>query len=160
MWAGARGRHPDDGGPAGGRAILSLTPFAPGLLGRHKTASRLALDLAREEARAAGADEALLVSPAGEALEGAARNLFVGRAGGERARLVQDARLVAKCARYPGRGERAVPPDVRRSAARGAPLQFFLVARALHGLHLWTDCGVLGLRPPATPPCGEATCRS
>ncbi len=77
LWVGTRTRHPADGGPAGARAILSLTPFAPGLLGRHKTTSRLAYDLAREEARAAGADEALLVSPAGEVLEGAASNLFV-----------------------------------------------------------------------------------
>jgi branched-chain amino acid aminotransferase len=83
LWVGARMRHPGDGGPAGGRAILSQTPFSPGLLGRHKTTSRLAWDLAREEARAAGADEALLVSPAGEVLEGAASNLFVLRADGE-----------------------------------------------------------------------------
>lgn len=83
LWVGTRTRHPEDGGPAGGRAILSLTPFAPGLLGRHKTTSRLAYDLAREEARAAGADEALLVSPAGEVLEGAASNLFVVGSGGE-----------------------------------------------------------------------------
>src|SRR5206468_3863066 len=41
----------------------------------------LAWDLAREEARAAGADEALLVSPAGELLEGAASNVFVVRDG-------------------------------------------------------------------------------
>lgn len=83
LWVGARTRHPDEGGPVGGRAIVSLIPFTPGLLGRHKTTSRLAWDLAREEARAAGADEALLVSPAGELLEGAASNLFVVRSGGE-----------------------------------------------------------------------------
>ncbi|HEY6196116.1 MAG TPA: aminotransferase class IV [Candidatus Eisenbacteria bacterium] len=83
LWVGKRMRHPEDDGPAGGRAILSETPFTPGLLGRHKTTSRLAYDLAREEARAAGADEALLVSPAGEVLEGAASNLFVVRSGGD-----------------------------------------------------------------------------
>ena len=83
LWVGTRTRHPEDGGPAGGRAIVSLTPFAPGLLGRHKTTSRLAYDLAREEARAAGADEALLVSPAGEVLEGAVSNLFVVLDGGD-----------------------------------------------------------------------------
>jgi branched-chain amino acid aminotransferase len=83
LWVGTRTRHPHDGGPAGGRAILSQTPFSPGLLGRHKTTSRLAWDLAREEARAAGADEALLVSPAGEVLEGAASNLFVLRPDGD-----------------------------------------------------------------------------
>jgi branched-subunit amino acid aminotransferase/4-amino-4-deoxychorismate lyase len=81
LWVGTRTRHPGDGGPAGGRAIVSGTPFTPGLLGRHKTTSRLAYDLAREEARAAGADEALLVSPAGELLEGAASNVFVVRSG-------------------------------------------------------------------------------
>jgi branched-chain amino acid aminotransferase len=76
LWAGTRA----DG--RGGRAILSRTPFTPGSLGRHKTTSRLAWDLAREEARAAGADEALLVSPAGDVLEGAASNVFVVRADG------------------------------------------------------------------------------
>ena len=73
LWAGQR--------TASGSAILSAHPFSPGWLGRHKTTSRLAWDLAREEARAAGVDETLLVSPAGEVLEGAASNLFVVRAG-------------------------------------------------------------------------------
>ena len=57
--------------------MLSQPLFSPGWLGRHKTTSRLAWDLAREEARAADADEALLVSPAGHVLEGAASNVFV-----------------------------------------------------------------------------------
>lgn len=83
LWPGARQLDPVDGGPLGGRAVLSLTPFTPGFLGRHKTTSRLAWDLAREEARAAGADEALLVSPAGEVMEGAASNVFVVRSGGD-----------------------------------------------------------------------------
>jgi branched-subunit amino acid aminotransferase/4-amino-4-deoxychorismate lyase len=81
LWAGTRTPHPD-GGPLGARAIRSHVPFSPGWLGRHKTTSRLAWDLAREEARAADADEALLVSPAGELLEGAASNVFVVRADG------------------------------------------------------------------------------
>jgi branched-chain amino acid aminotransferase len=83
LWPGARQHDPGDGGPLGGRAVLSQTRFTPGYLGRHKTTSRLAWDLAREEARAAGADEVLLVSPAGEVLEGAASNVFVVRAGGD-----------------------------------------------------------------------------
>jgi len=83
LWPGTRQLHPEDGGPLGGRAVLSLTPFTPGFLGRHKTTSRLAWDLAREEARAAGADEALLISPDGELLEGAASNVFVVRSGGD-----------------------------------------------------------------------------
>ncbi len=82
LWASTRRRDEHDSVPAGGRAILSRTPFTPGRLGRHKTTSRLVYDLAREEARAAGADEALLVSPAGEVLEGAASNLFVVRPDG------------------------------------------------------------------------------
>ena len=69
LWAGARGD--------GARAVVSRTPFQPGALGRHKTTSRLAWDLAREEARAEGADEALLVTPAAEVLEGATSNVFV-----------------------------------------------------------------------------------
>jgi len=58
-------------------AVTSQVAFDPGFLGRHKTTSRLAWDLAREEARAAGADEALIASPSGHLLEGAASNLFV-----------------------------------------------------------------------------------
>lgn len=57
-------------------AICSRRPFAPGPLGPHKTTSRLAYHLAREEARAAGAEEALLIAADGEALEGATSNLF------------------------------------------------------------------------------------
>ena len=83
LWPGARQLDPEDGGPLGGRLVLSQAPFTPGFLGRHKTTSRLALDLAREEARAAGADEVLLVSQDGEVLEGAASNLFVVRSGGD-----------------------------------------------------------------------------
>ena len=59
------------------RAVISKRPFHPGGLGRHKTTSRLAYSLAREEARVAGADEALLATAEGELLEGAVSNLFV-----------------------------------------------------------------------------------
>src|SRR5262249_5229503 len=58
------------------RVVLSKRPFAPGPLARHKTTSRLAYHLAREEARAARADEALLVSAEGLLLEGSVSNLF------------------------------------------------------------------------------------
>lgn len=73
LWAGTRS--------GAGSAVLSRLPFEPGRLGRYKTTSRLAFDLAREEARAAGVDEALLVSPAGQVLEGAASNVFLVSAG-------------------------------------------------------------------------------
>jgi D-alanine transaminase len=56
--------------------VFSKHPFHPGPLGRHKTTSRLAYHLAREEARAARADEALLVTERGRVLEGAASNVF------------------------------------------------------------------------------------
>jgi len=56
--------------------IVSRRPFEPGPLGGHKTTSRLAYHLAREEARVARADETLLVSPAGEVLEGAVSNVL------------------------------------------------------------------------------------
>jgi branched-subunit amino acid aminotransferase/4-amino-4-deoxychorismate lyase len=59
------------------RAIVSGAAFAPGSLGRHKTTSRLAYQLARDEARAAGADEALLLDGTGQLLEGATSNVFV-----------------------------------------------------------------------------------
>ena len=74
LWKGARGGE--------ARAIFSKRPFHPGPLGRYKTTSRLAYSLAREEARAAGADEALLCGESGEVLEGATSNLFI-VAGGE-----------------------------------------------------------------------------
>jgi len=62
-------------------AVVSRTAFEPGPLGRHKTTSRLAYQLAREEARGERADEALLVARDGELLEGAVSNLFVVIAG-------------------------------------------------------------------------------
>jgi branched-chain amino acid aminotransferase len=68
LWAGTR--------RGGAAAILSRRPFAPGPLGRHKTTSRLAWHLAREEARSAGADEAILADARGEILEGSASNVF------------------------------------------------------------------------------------
>ena len=68
LWRGTRG--------GGASAVFSRRAFEPGALGRYKTTSRLAYHLAREEARAARADEALLVSGAGEVLEGAVSNLF------------------------------------------------------------------------------------
>jgi branched-chain amino acid aminotransferase len=69
LWRGTRGD--------GARVIVSRTPFEPGPLGRYKTTSRLAYHMAREEARAEGADEALLVSGAGDVLEGSASNVFI-----------------------------------------------------------------------------------
>ena len=69
LWPGARN--------GAARAVLSKRPFELGPLGRYKTTSRLAYHLAREEARAARADEALLVSPRGLVLEGSVSNLFV-----------------------------------------------------------------------------------
>ncbi len=61
--------------------VVSRRPFHPGPLGAFKTTSRLAYDLAREEARAERADEALLAGADGELFEGAASNVFVVRAG-------------------------------------------------------------------------------
>jgi branched-subunit amino acid aminotransferase/4-amino-4-deoxychorismate lyase len=69
LWSGTRSGQ--------ARVIFSKRPFAPGPLGRHKTTSRLAYHLAREEARAARADEALLVSHDGVLLEGSVSNVFV-----------------------------------------------------------------------------------
>jgi branched-subunit amino acid aminotransferase/4-amino-4-deoxychorismate lyase len=62
-----------------GRAavVLSRRPFAPGVLGAYKTTSRLAYQLAFEQARAAGADEALLLTHQGQVLEGSASNVFL-----------------------------------------------------------------------------------
>jgi len=68
LWPGTRRN--------GATVVLSRRPFSPGPLGQYKTTSRLAWQLAREEARAAGADEAILLSAQGEVIEGAASNLF------------------------------------------------------------------------------------
>jgi branched-subunit amino acid aminotransferase/4-amino-4-deoxychorismate lyase len=71
LWSGTRS--------GAARAIVSRRPFDPGSLGHYKTTSRIAYHLAREEARAARVDEALLVSRGGEVLEGSVSNLFVRR---------------------------------------------------------------------------------
>ena len=73
LWAGTRA--------GGARVIVSRRPFAPGPLGRHKSTSRLAYHLAREEARARRADEALLATADGRVLEGAASSVFAVRRG-------------------------------------------------------------------------------
>ena len=62
-------------------AIVSPLVFDLGWMGAYKTTSRMAWDLAREQAIAIGADEALLVSSTGELLEGSASNVFVVRDG-------------------------------------------------------------------------------
>ncbi len=69
LWRGTRSGE--------GRVIISKRPFAPGPLGAYKTMSRLAYQLAFEEARAAGVDEAILTSRQGEVLEGSASNVFL-----------------------------------------------------------------------------------
>jgi branched-subunit amino acid aminotransferase/4-amino-4-deoxychorismate lyase len=57
--------------------ILSKRPFAAGVLSGYKTTSRLAYQLAFEQARSAGADETLLLTHQGEVLEGSASNVFL-----------------------------------------------------------------------------------
>ncbi len=69
LWRGTRSGR--------GAVSLSKRPFAPGPLGPYKTTSRLASQLAHEEARAAGADETLLLTHQGELLEGSASNVFL-----------------------------------------------------------------------------------
>ncbi len=69
LWKGTRA--------GAARAIVSRPPFAPGPFGRYKTTSRIAWHLAREEARVARVDEALLMTGGGELLEGSVSNLFV-----------------------------------------------------------------------------------
>jgi branched-subunit amino acid aminotransferase/4-amino-4-deoxychorismate lyase len=117
LWAGT--------GKGAATVILSRRPFEPGPLGRHKTTSRLAYHLAREEARAHGADEALLVTSRGEVLEGAASNLFA-VIGGELATPplasgilpgITRALLLAAC---PGLGLRAVERPIPREELAAA----------------------------------------
>ena len=73
LWKGAR--------DPGARAIYSRVPHAPGMLAQHKTTSRIAYHLAREEGRAARVDETLLVDPHGFVLEGSVSNVFAVRGG-------------------------------------------------------------------------------
>lgn len=68
LWRGTRA--------GAARVVISRRPFHPGPLGEFKTTSRLAWDLAREEARAEEADEALLVGADDTLYEGAASNVF------------------------------------------------------------------------------------
>lgn len=64
------------------RVVTSQMRLAPGdRLALHKTGSKLFQVLARQEAEAAGADEALLVNTNGEVAEGASANLFWVRGG-------------------------------------------------------------------------------
>jgi branched-chain amino acid aminotransferase len=72
LWAGARTQSAH---------LVFSRPYEPGFLARHKTTSRLLYELCREEARAAGADETLLVDPAGRVLEGTASSVFAVLAG-------------------------------------------------------------------------------
>lgn len=67
-WRGVRSGEPS--------AIVSTMVYAPGPLARYKTANRLVYQVAHDEARVAGADEALLASAAGEVFEGSASNVF------------------------------------------------------------------------------------
>jgi branched-subunit amino acid aminotransferase/4-amino-4-deoxychorismate lyase len=60
----------------GATVVLSRRPFHPGPLGAHKTTSRLAYDLAREEARMHDADETLLLG-GDQVFEGAVSNVFL-----------------------------------------------------------------------------------
>jgi branched-chain amino acid aminotransferase len=71
LWRGTRA--------GAAEAVVSRRPFAPGSLGRYKTTSRIAYHLAREEARMARVDEAMLVTHGGEVLEGSVSNLFARR---------------------------------------------------------------------------------
>ena len=73
LWRGTRTGH--------ATAMVSPLVFDLGWMAAYKTTSRMAWDLAREQALAAGVDEALLVSSGGELLEGAASNVFVVRDG-------------------------------------------------------------------------------
>ncbi|MEO6463499.1 MAG: aminotransferase class IV [Candidatus Eisenbacteria bacterium] len=63
--------------PAGqGVRALSVRGVTPGELARHKTLSAIHYVVAAQRARAAGADEALLVDPRGRVLETAGANIF------------------------------------------------------------------------------------
>lgn len=76
-----RSAEPD---PAVWKAVVATVPHvgAPAAAGL-KVTSRLALALAADQARAAGADEALLLDPAGRLVEGARSSILVVTRGGE-----------------------------------------------------------------------------
>lgn len=56
--------------------VISPRPFHAGFLARHKTTSRLAYELCRDEARARGGDETLLVDAEDRVLEGTSSSVF------------------------------------------------------------------------------------
>lgn len=64
--------------PAAGQGVraVSVRGVTPGELARHKTLSAIHYVVAAQRARAAGADEALLVDPRGRVLETAGANVF------------------------------------------------------------------------------------
>jgi branched-chain amino acid aminotransferase len=67
-WPGARTQS--------ARVVFSRRVFGAGFLARYKTTSRLAYEICREEARAAHADEVLLVDAHDRVLEGSVSNVF------------------------------------------------------------------------------------
>ncbi len=148
LWAGDRA--------AAAKVVFSGQPFEPGSIGRHKTTSRLAWDLAREEARAHDADEALLVTPEGHVLEGGASNVFAVFGGEVRTPPlaagilpgVTRAHVLALCARL---GVPAREADLRRDELRHAD-ELFLTNSVQQVLPVGVLAGVplrsreLGLR--------------
>jgi len=67
-WPGARTQS--------ARVVFSRRVFEAGFLARYKTTSRLAYEICREEARAAHADEVLLVDAQDRVLEGSSSSVF------------------------------------------------------------------------------------
>ncbi|MEP7027612.1 MAG: aminotransferase class IV [Candidatus Eisenbacteria bacterium] len=70
---------PDDEAPRRRQGVSAapVRDLAPGDLARHKTLSAMTYVVAQARARAAGADEAILVDESGRLLESAGANLFV-----------------------------------------------------------------------------------
>jgi branched-subunit amino acid aminotransferase/4-amino-4-deoxychorismate lyase len=74
---------PDDDASSGFSVVIASTPLGDaGLPGNHKTNRRAFYERALCEARAAGADEALLLNSAGGVADGSRTNLFVVTAAG------------------------------------------------------------------------------
>ncbi len=110
--------------PAAWSAITAPFPHpGPVLAGGHKLSNRLAMALAMDAFREAGADEALLLDASGHLVEGSRTNVFVATRAGELVTPPDGCGLVSGIARdvvlerVPGAVHREIPREALRTCA-------------------------------------------
>jgi len=125
--------------PQGVRAV-SVRGVAPGELAAHKTLSAIHYVVAAARARAAGADEALLVDPRGRVLESAGANVFA----------VLGGRLVTPSATlplFPGLGRARLLEQIAKSTGQPALEQAFDLAALARADEAFLVSAVRGIVP-------------